>query len=119
MATWKEWVGFPDLDDFVEDLNTVCDDGNRHSLLELNTSKRTLLQSRLGRMRLWKGGFTVVVLRPVLAAAGWDQHCIAVMLSRPGIGPYVIPLQTLRLPFEIHYRRVIKASRVPMSPLYD
>ena len=81
VVTWNDWVGFPDLGALVQDLNTVCDDGNRHSLLKLNTSKRTLLQSRLGRMRLWKGGFTVVVLRPVLAAAGWDQHCIAMTAS--------------------------------------
>ena len=28
VATWNDWVGFPDLGALVQDLNTVCDDGN-------------------------------------------------------------------------------------------
>ena len=84
VATWEDWVGFKDLVTYVEDLNKVCNDGNRHSLLDLSSSKRRLLLSRLGRMRLWKARFCVVVLRPVMASTGWAKHCITMTASPSG-----------------------------------
>ena len=83
LDTWGDWIPWKDLPVMFERLSEFSVLLYRHLLVGLRGQKRFLLDTPLGRQRLFAAGFRSIVLRPV-TRDGWSRHVFAMSASERG-----------------------------------